>query len=416
MKLLSPKKTSKYSRFLLSIIFLLLVISLIEFWLLFYKGQVPLKDKNISFPEIEKIKDNASFSDLKTFFTKLAEEKGAPYAYKVLAVAPIPPNTDMHLLGHVVGDVLYKQQGVKGISVCTQNFRNACSHTIVVGLFMDKGETALSEIIDACRQAPGGIGAYGLCFHGLGHGILAYTDYDLRKAIEICEKTGDIKNHNREPVECISGTVMEIIGGGFHDRRLWEEQSKKYLTSDNPLSPCDSGFMPDVARSQCYVYLTPRLFKLAGANLARPTPEDFKKAFPLCNQISNTTNRNSCYGGFGKEFVVLAKGRDIRNIEQMSDIELGKIYEWCMLADTKEGGIACILYATNSIFWGGENKPNVAIKFCSLIKEKDTNQVCFSNLIGAFGFYIKDKDYREKFCKELPNLYHEECRKKLIES
>src|SRR3989338_10209532 len=139
---------------------------------------------------------------------------------KIFKAAPLGPNIDLHLLGHAVGDELYKQEGLNGITICDNDFRNACSHSIVIGLFYDKGDGALSEISEACRKAPGGSGAYTMCFHGLGHGILAATGYDMGKTAEYCKKT-DTTTCKRESTECIGGSVMEIIGGGFHDREIW---------------------------------------------------------------------------------------------------------------------------------------------------------------------------------------------------
>ena len=116
----------------------------------------------------------------------------------MLKRASVPSGTDMHLLGHVVGDILYAQEGLKGIKTCTHDFRNACSHTIVVGLFSEQGEVALPKIAETCYQAPGGSGAYTMCFHGLGHGVLAYTGYDLTKAAQLCQKTGTTGYNYRE--------------------------------------------------------------------------------------------------------------------------------------------------------------------------------------------------------------------------
>ena len=78
-----------------------------------------------------------NFAELSKFFIALAKDKGGGYAYQALAYATmhalIPPNIDTHLLGHVVGDELFKQKGLDGMRVCTDDMRNACSHSIVVG-------------------------------------------------------------------------------------------------------------------------------------------------------------------------------------------------------------------------------------------------------------------------------------------
>lgn len=370
----------------------------------------------VAYPELRDIQRHAgSFAELTKFFTVIANQKGAEYAFRVLKAAELPPNTDLHLLAHTVGDVLYKQKGADGIAVCTEDFRNACSHSVVVNLFYEKGDDALSDIADACKKAPGGTGAYTMCYHGLGHGILAYAGYELPKAVELCKKTGTKEYNNREHAECVGGTIMEIIGGGFHDRAIWEKQRRIYLKNDDSLYPCSSDFISNEARGMCYVYLTPHLFEAAGADLGWPLPEHFQKAFLFCNKIplADSQNRDACYGGFGKEFVVLAKVRDIRKVEQMSDKELVRVYGWCRLADNQEGTRSCIFHAVQSLYWGGENNRGTAVRFCRLVSNTTYQISCFERLIGAVGFYIKDQYYRNSFCSELPYELQENCKSRL---
>jgi len=368
-------------------------------------------------PEIEYLQVSAlqSFGELAKYFSDLAKKRGGAYAYEILKAAPVPPGTDMHLLGHIVGDVLYGQEGLDGIKVCTHDFRNACSHTIVIGLLLEQGESAFPQIAETCYQSPGGSGAYTMCFHGLGHGVLAYTAYDLEKAVELCEKTGTPEYGYEEASQCISGTIMETLSG-VHDQEVWARQYKKYLKEDDPLYPCSAQFIPEYARYMCYVYLTPHLFEAAGAILANPTPYDYKKAFPFCNEIpvSDTKNRDACYGGFGKEFVVLAQDRDIRNVDAMTDEQMGNVYKWCLLADNKDGVISCIEHATNSLYWGGENNRGTAIRFCRLLRSADHQEACFINLIGAVQTYIRDPDYKKEFCEELPDSYRGKCQQHLL--
>lgn len=364
------------------------------------------------YPELKYLKEKSlSFDELKTYFTDLSRKKGAIYAFEVLKIAPYPPNTDTHLLGHVVGDILYTQQGADAIKICTEDFRNACSHSIVVGLFTDKGEDSLSEIKEACKNAPGGIGAYIMCYHGLGHGILAYTGYDFPKTIGLCQKTGTFENGNREYAECISGAVMEIISGGGHDRHLWVRQRPFYLKVDDPFYTCSPPFMPEEARSRCYDYLTPFLWEVVGGDINNPNERDFRESFKLCHQITEGNFRKICFGGFGKEFVGLAQSRDIRKVDQMGDDKFGKIVEWCNLASEKEGINECLAHALNSIFWGGENDYHASIRFCNIIYDSGSQNKCFLNLINQVSYYIKDSNIKATFCQEIPAQFSDECRK-----
>jgi hypothetical protein len=394
------------------IISLFLIFSIIG--VIFYIFSPP---ESVSLPkdfsEVQDLKErNMSFDTLKQYFTELSQKKGAVYAYEVLKVAPMPPNTDMHLMGHVVGEQLYKQQGAEGMKHCTQEFRNACSHTIVVGLLLDKGEGALNDIAKGCKQAPGGPGAYTMCYHGLGHGVLAYTNYDFPKTFELCKKTGTRQYNYQEFPECVGGAIMEQISGGDHDKQTWTRQREVNLKADDPLYPCNSNLLTDTSpRTFCYIYITPHLFNSAGENLfGIPSVETITKAFTFCEQIpsSETRFRNACFGGFGKEFVVLAKDRDIRNVANMNESELKKVYSWCNLTPIEEGQLSCIEHALSSLFWGGENDPAVSIKFCSLLS--NTHQsVCFNSLVEKLNQYTPDKKRRDSICQALPEQYITTC-------
>src|SRR6185369_3479563 len=94
-----------------------------------------------------------------------------------------------------------------------------------------------------------------------------------------------------------------------------------------------------------------------------------------------------CYGGFGKEFVGLVESRDIRKTEQMTTDQLKTIYDWCLLAQDFDGTSACIKHAVNSLYWGGENKPDVSVHFCTAITNSEFQDICFQQVIGSFKYY-----------------------------
>lgn len=361
----------------------------------------------------ESVLSEMSFDQLKKYFTNFANKNGARATYEVLKHANLPANTDLHLLGHVVGDVLYKQQGADGIQICTPDFRNACSHSIVVGLFTDKGEEALNEIKQACQKAPGGMGAYIMCYHGLGHGILAFTGYDFSKTIELCQKTATAQHQNSEYPECVSGAVMEIISGGGHDAKLWAFKRAKYLKVEDPFYICSSGFMPEEARGRCYDYLTPYLWETVGGDINNPSEIDFQKSFKLCSRIVEEEYKNICFGGFGKEFVGLAQAKDIRRVDQMEDDRLKQIVDWCSLAEERVGIRECLGHALSSLFWGGENDYHASIRFCNVISDSESRNSCFLNLINQMSYYIKDAKIKSSFCNEIPVSFNDGCQRKL---
>lgn len=358
---------------------------------------------------------NMDFNQLSEYFEELSEKYGAEYSFEVLKVANVPPNTDMHLLGHVVGDQLYKQKGVDGIKVCSDDFRNACSHSIVVGLLLEQGEGVLPDIASACRQAPGGKGAYTMCFHGLGHGVLAYTGYEMESAVDLCKKVGTIEYGNQEMHQCISGIMMEMVTG-VHDVPLWQSMRPKYFKLDDPLYPCTADFIPDESRYLCLVYITPHLFEAAGGSIGTPIARDFEIAFGFCDRLpeKDFSLRDACFGGFGKEFVGIAKARDIRNVDVMTTEQIDKIISWCGLTFDQKGEGSCIVHALNSLYWGGENEPSSAISLCSQIVNQDLKTSCYDALFNAVSFYKNEKDYKTNFCNLIESGFVTRCKNVLL--
>ncbi len=355
------------------------------------------------------------FAQLSEKFQFLAQEKSALYAYEVLRRAVLPPGTDVHLLAHTVGDELYKQKGVSGIADCTQEFRNACSHTIVIGALNEFGsEKALSLIHDACQKAPGGSGAYTMCHHGLGHGVFAFYGYDLSKTVAFCKKTGTAAYRNREYIECVGGALMELMGGGGHDKVAWLASREKYLDAKDPLAPCSTHVIPGEAKGMCYMYLTPHLFEAAGGNLANPQPRDFATAFRFCDRISKSTSdlREACFSGIGKEFPVLALSRDIRSVEVADDNALRQMRDWCALAPHEEAYEDCARSIVSSLYWGGENDPHTVVRFCGLAEEEDRSR-CFTGVFEEAKQYPSLRYPGAKLCTLVPVDIQSSCQAEL---
>jgi hypothetical protein len=381
--------------------------------LLLAAGAVLLAERSRPYAEAAYIGAGVgSFEELSERFAAIARGKGGAYAFEILRRAPLPPQTDLHLLGHVIGDELYLQDGVAGIAHCTQDFRNACSHSIVIGALTEYGgETALPLIRESCKQAPGGGGAYTMCYHGLGHGVFAYFGYQLHETIAFCEKTGTAEYNEQEYVECAGGAIMELMGGGGHDPERWQLARERYLPSGDPLAPCMDGLVPDDLKSICLVYLTPRLLESAGANLARPDPAFFPKAFGYCDVIphSRQSLRDACFGGFGKEFVPLAGARDIRRIDEFTDAEFKTAVAWCAAGEAEDGRRACVADAVASVFWGGENNPQTALRFCSLVEDAPMREACWERLTHDVDKYVAEESRRAELCRSIPGR-DEACR------
>ena len=363
-----------------------------------------------TYPELAEVKTLQSFPDLSDFFEKLAKEKGAPYAYEVLIRMPSVPGIDMHLVGHTVGEELYRQYGLEGMAYCTPDLRNACSHTIVIGALLEYGPSVLEKVPAICRKAPGGGGAYDMCYHGLGHGVLAYTDYELDQAVPLCERAGDAAgNRSREFGECIGGMIMEMTGG-VHDPALRAEKAAKYFKESDPLYPCSADFMPPSARGFCYTYLTPHLIETAGGDLGSPQPEDFRIGMAYCDALTEREERRACFGGFGKEFPVILASRDVRGVTALPESAMRTMHEWCALAPAEDGRRDCSFQSVASLYWGGENDFQASVRYCSVVADEADAKDCFVRLADMARFFRgRDARYMRDFCAAYPETYRSSC-------
>lgn len=330
------------------------------------------------------------FKELARFFESYARDKGAQQAFELLRTAELPPDTDFHLLGHVIGDVLYEQEGVSAMKTCTSEFRNACSHTLVAGAYMEFGEEAINKIMAACQEAPGGKGAYDLCFHGLGHGVLAQVGYDFKRVIPLCERFGTPEHNYRERDECVGGAMMELVGGGGHNPTGWMEQHAAYLGTSDPLFPCNAAYVPKAAKPRCFLYMTPHLMEKAGANPRELSVESLKPAFAYCSKLTEVIDRNWCYGGFGKEFVVLVNKRDIRTVENLTDEQFQTVEEWCGAAPSSQAARECHRQAINSLYWGGTNDVGASERFCNQLDDVESRASCKQHLDGLVSYFSSE--------------------------
>jgi hypothetical protein len=184
------------------------------------------------YPEIAEIQSGSlkTYDDYKEYFVSLAKRKTAVYAFDVLKYADIPSNVDTHRIGHNIGYVQYEQKGLKGIYDCTTDFRNACEHAIVVQALILSGPQALIDVAKVCSEGPGGITAYVHCFHGVGHGLMAYLGYDFKEAEEEEEEeTGDVGEHGghqRSMVASGSSALSRAASSGTSMPSWWRRRER----------------------------------------------------------------------------------------------------------------------------------------------------------------------------------------------
>ncbi len=118
-------------------------------------------------------------------------------------------------------------------------------HGAVEAISKSAGPRSLPTMWVICRAE---LNAYNSeqCGHGIGHGLMAATNYELPVALEQCNELTDEMHDS-----CWSGVFMENILG-YRDGHI--PHTTKYV-NDDPQYPCT--IVADIYKKECYLYNRP---------------------------------------------------------------------------------------------------------------------------------------------------------------
>jgi hypothetical protein len=255
-------------------------------------------------------------------FGNLAFRKGPKAALALfvrrLATDPVVEK-DCHRISHFIGSAaLERFDGnvaktfSQGSPVCVSGYY----HGILERAFL--GISSKAGLARAARQlcAAGGMRRRGFldyqCRHGLGHGLMIQTGYDLPLALDVCAGLGSGWDHKA----CASGAFMENVDTRFGYRSPWVDDV-------DPLYPCARVQQRD--KRSCYLRASWRILILADGS--------YEDAVAACARLGRWAR--TCLHGYG---------RDVAEKARYSPLQIRPL---CRLAGTGEG--TCLYGAARTI-------------------------------------------------------------------
>ncbi len=290
---------------------------------------------------------------------------------------------DCHDRAHELGRRAYETVGSEAFKSCGIECHSGCRHGATEAFFADKGTSDLiSGMGVLCGDEMGNKFHMHQCIHGIGHGLMAWYDYDLHKALQAC----DLIEHPFHQGSCYSGVFMEnIVGSIVRDKSVPDGEVYHHtdFLSDDPHYPCNA--IADRYKWQCYWGQTDRMLQLSGninllGDFCAESPEfvhgacfhsmgrttsgffsrDIGQSFAVCDAVPDAANRNICMGG--------------------------------VLSD---------------LFWD-QTHADRAVAFCEMSLNTSFEERCYENLIIRASETVSDVDMRW-FCEKLPDAYYEQC-------
>jgi mono/diheme cytochrome c family protein len=201
------------------------------------------------------------------------------------------------------------------------------------------------------------------CVHGLGHGLMIYTDYDLRRSLRIC----DALDGSWDQVSCTGGVFMENISSSYGVTSRW-------LRKDDLIYPCNA-----VARRHkvyCYLMVTSRILPEVGY--------DFRKTAAFCRK-SEPGWVDTCYQSLGRD----ASGQTRQDPE--------KIRPLCAYAGAGEG--ECLYGAARDMTSNYAN-PRRAAELCGGAPARYRER-CFFGIGTIVGSLEATDEARRAACRQV---------------
>lgn len=281
--------------------------------------------------------DAKELRELKDVFKKNIEDMGGEKAYAQFLAEVDTRDLASHSQAHAFGEALYEVKGIDGLAVCDSSFEFGCYHSLFGVAVQYEGIQKLPEFDEACVQKYGDMNLP--CQHGIGHGVLIYTDYDnLVEALELCETIAELPTGG-----CSSGVFMEY---NFH---TMDESNPSFIRplGDDPHEPC--GALPERFKASCYFEQVQWWQNVYN--------KDHAKIGELCGTLdADSFEYRACYNGAGNY------------IAAVSDMKNEGIIAECALMPNEEATAMCHEGASWLLI-PEENGKEKAQELCSVLAE-----------------------------------------------
>jgi hypothetical protein len=309
-----------------------------------------------------------------------------------------------HQLAHALGRQAVAVHGgdASVIRECRADFASGCYHGVVEAFIQARGKVEMAELERMCLgtgsiERPGPIYE---CIHGLGHGVLGASGFDLGMALHHCDALSASKFQSA----CHSGAFMEAISSALaapnsgaapvhHDDHRAEQASHEMhgahpgrqlsLDAKHPYGPCD-GFDDPYAVScwqfQGFLILLHHRFNPA-------------EAFRTCDDAPNG-QAGRCYESIGQQLTGLLQRDDAWIVRQCSEGRPA-------LAQRCAGGAAMAL---DQMDWSGTR----AARLCAA-SPKEWKETCYRTAAATLTTLASPTE-RSALCARIEPAYTAACR------
>lgn len=300
---------------------------------------------------------------------------------RVLITAADRARIDCHNRAHQFGRMSYETFGDEVLKLNIPECHSGFYHGAIEAYFKKNGTDRLADKLSFI--CPSGLNAFFMhqCRHGLGHGLMAWSSYDLPETLDYCSLIGDDGGKS----SCRTGVFMENIVGSLTDspeaRALGH--FTKYL-SDDPQYPCS--IVKDEYKKDCYFLQTDRMYWLSKTG--------FQGVVDACMNAPEQYHY-VCFASMGRTVGGIDRGRPEQAVKD------------CQLIPTHSDRVECIMAVAKDYLWDPSGQEG-GLAFCALVPPEDGMIECYRGL-SEHARAVLSPDQLAQFCTRVPSELHTEC-------
>lgn len=303
---------------------------------------------------------------------------------RVLKAAADKAGIDCHDRAHLFGRVGYEEFGDEVLKLNLPECHSGFYHGAIEEYFKVNGTANLSEKLSFI--CPDNLNTFfsHQCRHGLGHGLMAWSSYDLPATLDYCELIED----GNGKASCRTGAFMENIVGSLTESP--EARARGHFTkylSDDPQFPCN--VVKDEYKGECYFLQTDRMWTLS------TTPNKFQGVVDECFKAPEHLQLY-CFSSMGRTVGGINRGRPEAAIRD------------CQLIQDQLFRTECIVTVAKDYLWDPSGQEG-GLRFCSLVSPEDGQIRCYQGLT-EHARAVLNTEQLDSFCTRIPEELHDGCR------
>lgn len=290
---------------------------------------------------------------------------------------------DCHQTAHKAGRFAYETYKDKAFEQCGAACHSGCYHGATEAYFRDNGTANLQKNLNVLCKSEFNPFLSHQCIHGVGHGLMAWTGYELNEALKSC----DLLSQKQD--SCWTGVFMENFVGGVpkeeatRSGQLTDKHITNYLNND-PKYPCN--IVDEKYKSSCYFLQTSRMLQIFGV--------DFSKVANECAKAPQNYQR-VCFESMGRDVGGVTRGSPEKGVEECSNAPHGDLR------------IGCLIGAVQDSFWDPSGQDE-ALAFCKLLKDNAEKNACYSTIFARAPEVLSSQQDLINFCAKAES-YQSQC-------